>query len=100
METKSNFVMAIDKSIKKKKLTQSQAAELFGFSQPKLSELLSGHFRGSSVERLMHFLNDIGQDVDIVVKPKPRNRPARISVYPINWKNRACIPMTAKCHYC
>lgn len=81
METKSNLVMEISKAIKKKKLTQTQAAEIFGISQPKLSELLSGHFRGYSVERLIHFLNKVGQDVDIVVKAKPRNRNARVSVY-------------------
>lgn len=79
METKSNLVIEISKAIKKKKLTQTQAAEIFGISQPKLSELLSGHFRGYSVERLIYFLNEIGQDVDIVVKSKPRNRKARVT---------------------
>jgi predicted XRE-type DNA-binding protein len=81
METKSNLVIEISKAIKKRKLTQTQAAELFGISQPKLSELLNGRFRGYSVERLIHFLNEIGQDVDIVIKSKPRNRKARVSVY-------------------
>ncbi|MBA3721252.1 MAG: XRE family transcriptional regulator [Parachlamydiaceae bacterium] len=51
METKSNLVIEISKAIQKKKLTQTQAAEIFGISQPKLSVLLSGHFRGYSVER-------------------------------------------------
>lgn len=81
METKSNLVMEISKVIKKKKLTQTEAAEIFGISQPKLSELLSGRFRGYSIERLIHFLNEIGQDVDIIVKSKPRNRKARVTVY-------------------
>jgi predicted XRE-type DNA-binding protein len=82
METKSNLVMEISKIIKKRKLTQTQAAEMFGISQPKLSELLSGRFRGYSVERLIHFLNELGQDVDIVVKAKPKNRnKAQINVY-------------------
>lgn len=81
VETKSNLVMEIGKAIKKRKLTQTQAAEIFGISQPKLSELLNGRFRGYSVERLIHFLNDIGQDVDIVVKAKPRNRKACVTVY-------------------
>ena len=96
METKSNLVMAISKVIKKKKLTQTQAAEIFGISQPKLSELLNGRFRGYSVERLIHFLNEIGQDVDIVVKSKPRNRRARVSVYHSNSGSRTSVPMAAK----
>lgn len=84
METKSNLVMEISKVIKKKKLTQTEAAEIFGISQPKLSELLSGRFRGYLIKRLIHFLNEIGQDVDIIVKSKPRNRKARkarVAVY-------------------
>lgn len=81
METKSNLVMEIGKAIKKKKLTQVQAAMRIGISQPKLSELLNGHFRGYSVERLIYFLNELGQDVDIVVKSKPRTRKGRVSVY-------------------
>jgi predicted XRE-type DNA-binding protein len=99
METKSNLVIEISKAIKKRKLTQTQAAELFGISQPKLSELLNGRFRGYSVERLIHFLNEIGQDVDIVIKSKPRNRKARVTVYHLISENRTNMPMaTAKTH--
>jgi predicted XRE-type DNA-binding protein len=82
METKSNLVTEIAKAIKKKRLTQTQAAKILSISQPKLSELLSGRFRGYSVERLMHFLNELGQDIDIIVKSKPRNRRARVNVCP------------------
>ncbi len=94
METKSNLVIEISKIIKQKKLTQVQAAVIFGISQPKLSELLSGHFRGYSVERLIHFLNELGQDVDIVVRSKPRNRPARVSVYHTGAKKRLKTRLT------
>lgn len=94
METKSNLVMEISKAIKKRKLTQTQAAELFGISQPKLSELLNGRFRGYSVERLIHFLNEMGQDVDIVIKSKPRNRKARVTVYH-SISERRTTPMAA-----
>lgn len=96
METKSNLVTEISKAIKKKKITQTQAAELFGISQPKLSELLNGRFRGYSVERLIHFLNEIGQDVDIIVKSKPRNRKARVAVYHSSSPIHRCVPIAAK----
>ena len=82
METKAVLVMEISKTIKKKKLTQTAVADIFGISQPKLSGLLNGHFRGYSVERLIHFIIDLGKDVDIVVKAKPRNRKGRVNVYP------------------
>ena len=81
METKSVLVSEITRAIKKKNITQTEAAEILGISQPKLSGLLNGHFRGYSVERLMHFLTQLGKDVDIVVKSKPRNRKARVNVY-------------------
>lgn len=80
METKANLVMAISEEIKKKKITQSQGAEMLGISQPKLSELLNGRFRGYSVERLMHFLTLLGKDVDIIVKDRPPTRSARVNV--------------------
>lgn len=83
METKANLVIEIAKAIKKKRLTQTQAAKILCISQPKLSELLNGRFRGYSVERLMHFLNELGQDIDIIVRSKPRNRRARVNVYPL-----------------
>lgn len=82
MATKADLVIEIGKAIKKGKLTQAQAADLFNISQPKVSDLLSAHFRGYPVERLMYFLNTLGKDVDIVVKSKPRNRKVRVNVYP------------------
>ena len=82
METKANLLIEISNAIKSKKITQTKAAEILGIAQPKLSELLNGRFRGFSVERLIGFLNELGKDVDIVVKTKPRNRrEGRTSVY-------------------
>lgn len=95
METKANLVMEISKAIKKKELTQTGAAKILGISQPKLSELLRGRFRGYSVERLIHFLNVLGKDVDIVVKPKPATRKARVNVYHSNG-NFATATIAAK----
>ena len=45
--------------------------------QPDLSRLLRGDFRQFSVERLMRFLVALGQDVEIVVRPRlKRGAPA------------------------
>src|SRR5262249_16767776 len=71
MLTKANLVTEINNEIKKKNITQAEAAKILKITQPKLSALLRGHFRGYSVERLIHFLNKLGKDVDIVVKSKP-----------------------------
>ena len=80
-----------------KRITQTKAAEILGIFQPKLSGLLSGRFRGFSVERLINFLNELGKDVDIVVKTKPRNRKeGRTNVYGAGSTDRTIIPVAAK----
>ena len=45
-----------------------------GIDQPKVSALLNGRLANFSSERLMRLLTGLGQDVEITVKPKPRNR--------------------------
>jgi predicted XRE-type DNA-binding protein len=69
---KAELVMQISRIVEERGLTQVQAAELLGIDQPKVSHLLRGNLRGYSVERLSRFLNALGQDVEIVVRPKPR----------------------------
>ncbi len=71
---KANLTHEIARIIKKQHLTQAQAAKIMGTDQPRISSLLRGRLDLFSVEMLMHFLNTLGQDVEIVVKPKPRNR--------------------------
>ena len=74
MLIKAQLVTKISEIIKSKGLTQTQAAELLGMPQPKLSNLLSGRFRGFSERRLMDCLVSLGRDVQIVVKAAPRSR--------------------------
>jgi len=51
-------------------MTQSEAAELLGIDQLKVSALINGKLSGFSTSRLFRFLNALGRDVEIVVKPK------------------------------
>lgn len=67
---KAGLVMKIDALMRGRGLKQVAAAELFGVTQPDVSKMLRGDFRQFSVERLMRFLVALGQDVEIVVKPK------------------------------
>jgi len=69
---KAGLVVKIGKIVQARKLTQSAAAGIMGIDQPKVSAMLSGQFRGYSVERLMRFLVALGQDVEIVVKRRRR----------------------------
>lgn len=71
---KAELARQILKIIADRRLTQTQAAELLGIDQPKVSALTRGKLSGFSMERLFHFLNALGRDVQITVKPKPRSR--------------------------
>ena len=74
MLIKAQLVAKIAEIIKRRGLTQIQAAELLGIPQPKLSNLLRGRFRGFSERRLMDCLTKLGRDIQIVVKATPRSR--------------------------
>jgi len=74
MLVKAELVRQIYEVIRKRRLTQIKAAEILGIDQPKVSALLRGKLAGFSLERLFHFLNALGRDVQIVVKPIPRSR--------------------------
>ena len=75
---KAQLVFKIDVIMKKRRLKQVEAAELFGVRQPDVSKMLRGEFRQFSVERLLRFLVALDQDVEIVVKPHhdKKNAPA------------------------
>lgn len=69
---KAKLVSRIDEIVSDKKLTQTQAAQIMGISQPEVSRLLKGQFRDVSVERIIRLLTRLGCKVDIVIKPPGR----------------------------
>ena len=71
---KADLAIEIGRVIEERGLTQAQAAEMMGVDQPKVSALVCGRLDGFSMERLYRFLNSLGQDVEIVVRPTPKNR--------------------------
>jgi predicted XRE-type DNA-binding protein len=72
--TKAQLASHIRLVIKRQRLTQVAAAALMAIDQPKVSALLNGRLANFSTERLMRLLTALGQDVDITVRTKPRNR--------------------------
>jgi len=74
MLAKAELARTIRHLIGGRELTQAAAARLLGTTQPKVSDLFRGRLEGFSMERLYRFLNALGQDVRIVVRPKPRSR--------------------------
>jgi len=80
LDTKVRLGAAICQIVERRKLTQTQVAAELGINQPKVSALLRYKLEGFSVERLINSLVRLGHDVEIVVKNRPRSRPARIAV--------------------
>jgi predicted XRE-type DNA-binding protein len=80
-QTRVRLAVAINQIIQARHLSQIAAARLLDINQPKISALVNYQLEGFSVERLMHFLNALDRDVEIVIRKKPRSkRAARIVV--------------------
>jgi predicted XRE-type DNA-binding protein len=78
--TKVRLAVTINQIIERARLSQSAAADTLKINQPKISALANYRLDGFSVERLMNFLNALGQDVEIVVRKAPGRRAAKIRV--------------------
>jgi predicted XRE-type DNA-binding protein len=66
---KAELVQSICDIIAERNLTQRRAAALLGIDQPKVSALMRGKLDGFSLDRLFRFLNALGRDVEVVIRP-------------------------------
>jgi predicted XRE-type DNA-binding protein len=73
-QTKLRLAYALNQVIEDRELSQAEAAKVLGVTQPKVSALRNYWLAGFSVERLMNLLTALDQDVEIVIRPKPRSR--------------------------
>lgn len=80
MLVKAELARQIAQIIKGRRLTQQQAAAVLGMTQPKLSGLLRGRFRGISQAKMIECLNRLGRDVNIVVRKTNRRAAGRTEV--------------------
>jgi predicted XRE-type DNA-binding protein len=71
---KADLAHAIQQPIQARGLSQRAAAHRLGVAQPDLSNLYRGRIEGFSMERLYGLVTALGQDIRIVVQPKPRSR--------------------------
>lgn len=80
-QAKLRLAYALNQVLDGRRLPQADAAKVLGLTQPKVSALRNYKLAGFSVERLMNLLTALGQDVEIVIRKKPKSRKAaRISV--------------------
>lgn len=80
-QTKLRLAHTINTIVERRHMSQADAAGKLGVNQPKISALAHYKLEGFSVGRLMTFLTALDQDIEIVIRKKPRSRAAaRISV--------------------
>jgi predicted XRE-type DNA-binding protein len=72
--TKVQLAVAINALLQRRRLAQTKVARQLGINQPKVSALRNYKLEGFSVERLMRFLTALDQDIEIMIRSKPRSR--------------------------
>jgi predicted XRE-type DNA-binding protein len=72
MLVKAKLASKIGEILDARGWSQMEAAEVLGLSQPKLSNMLRGHFRGISEVKMMDCLTRLGRDVRIVIGKESR----------------------------
>jgi predicted XRE-type DNA-binding protein len=66
---KAEIARQLNKIIKARQLTQSDAAALLGIDQPRVSALATGRLSVFSLDKLMLFASRLGNQVEISIKP-------------------------------
>jgi predicted XRE-type DNA-binding protein len=80
-QARLRLAYALNQELEARKISQADAAKVLGVTQPKVSALRHYKLAGFSVERLMNLLTALDQDVEIVIRRKPRSqKTGRISV--------------------
>jgi predicted XRE-type DNA-binding protein len=77
---KAELARQINSILKKRRLTQTAAAKLLGENQANISRLTRGYLSGFSMERLLHFLNLLGRNIEIAVVPRRSRKQPRVRV--------------------
>ena len=81
MRVKAQLATQIRNIISAKQWTQTKACKILDLSQPKLSNLLNGKFRGISETKMLDCLTRLGRDVQIAIgSDRHTATPGRVSV--------------------
>jgi predicted XRE-type DNA-binding protein len=75
-QDKLRLAYALNHVLEAHELSQANAAKVLGVTQPRLLALRHYKLAGFSVERLMHLLTALDQDIEIVLRRNaPEGRP-------------------------
>lgn len=80
LSAKAVLAVKLNELIDKRGLSQTEAADITGMTQPKVSQVRRCKLQNISLERLMQALVSLDQHVEIVVRPARRAHAAGITV--------------------
>jgi predicted XRE-type DNA-binding protein len=69
MQFKSELVRQINQTIKSRELTSIQVRDLLNIDEVMLSNLSRGRLTELTIEHLFRYLNILGRDLEVVLKP-------------------------------
>jgi predicted XRE-type DNA-binding protein len=79
MKARSTLLMELSNVIQKRGMTQAEAAEFFGVTQPRISDLMRGKIDLFSMDTLMNMASTAGMS-PVVKLSKPKTLPLRRNV--------------------
>jgi predicted XRE-type DNA-binding protein len=72
LKMRTDLMIQLSKLIRASRLTQAEAADLFGVTQPRVSDLVRGKIDRFSIDTLVGMLRNAGVRVQIVVGRKSK----------------------------
>ncbi|WP_202302998.1 MULTISPECIES: helix-turn-helix domain-containing protein [Dryocola] len=66
MKVRAQLMQALQNWIERKELSQAEAAEVLGLSQPRVSELMRGKIQLFSVDRLITIMAAVGMHISSI----------------------------------
>lgn len=70
LKIRADLMISLQKFIKSQNWTQAEAANFFGETQPRISNLMNGDIDRFAIDKLVQMLSQAGMDVRIVVTSK------------------------------
>lgn len=70
LKIRADLMITLQKFIKSQNWTQSEAANFFGETQPRISNLMNGDIDRFAIDKLVQMLSQAGMEVRLVVTPQ------------------------------
>ncbi len=70
LKIRADLMISLQKFIKSQQWTQAEAANFFGETQPRISNLMNGDIDRFAIDKLVQMLSRAGMEVQIVVMPQ------------------------------